>query len=153
SLKQKDNFSTQTQLQMMRDEIGRRNWELYAEYSEVGSAWKDGMERSELQKIMELARRKEITALIYFSPDRFTRNMEDGVVLRGKLKKFGVKLYCFYPVLYEVGTGVMEVVNVLIDWKAQQENESRRESSQRSIGEKINLGLYPQGWIAYGYRV
>jgi site-specific DNA recombinase len=153
SLKQKDNFSIQTQIQMMRDGCVAQGWEVYAELAEVGSAWADGLERSELQKALELARDKKITALMYFSPDRFTRDMGDGVELRKKLRQYGVKLYCFYPVLQEITGGTMEIVNVLTDWQAQQENEKRRDSSQRSIGGKIDMGLYPQGWILYGYRV
>lgn len=122
------------------------------ELAEMGSAFMDGLSRSKLQEALELARTGRIKTLVFFSPDRFTRDIADGVQLRSFLRKYGVKLICFYPVPREV-TSDMEILNILTDWQSQQYVEKLREASTRGIGEKVNLQLYPQGAIAYGYQL
>jgi DNA invertase Pin-like site-specific DNA recombinase len=89
---------------------------------------------------------------MFFSPDRFTRDMADGVVLRRELKRYGVRLFCYYPVPHEISTD-MKILNVLTDWQSQQESEKRRAATMRGVNEKIREGLFPQGWAPYGYRI
>jgi site-specific DNA recombinase len=150
--RQGDNFSIPTQLQMMREQAGNQGWTVYAELTEKDSAFINGLERSELNKVLDMARQGKINALMFFSPDRFTRDMADGVILRRELKRYGVRLFCYYPTFHEILSD-MEVLHILTDWQSQKESERRRDNSMRGLEEKIRLGLYPQGKAPYGYRV
>lgn len=150
--RQGDNFSIPTQLQMMREWGEKQGWSVVDEFSEKESAFLEGLTRSELNKVLELARKGKINGLVFFSADRFTRDMADGVILRRELKRYGVRLFCYYPVPHEI-TSDMEILNVLTDWQSQQESEKRRDNSMRGLAEKVRLGLYPQGKAPYGYRI
>jgi site-specific DNA recombinase len=150
--KQGDNFSIPTQLSMMRESCEALSWSIHTELSEKESAFLDGLSRSELNKALDLARSGTITGLMYFSPDRFTRDMADGVILRRELKKLGIKLFCYRPTVHEV-TSDYEIMNILTDWQSQQYVERQREAAMRGLDEKIRLGIYPQGRVPYGYRL
>jgi site-specific DNA recombinase len=152
SLKQKDNFSIGTQLSMMREECEKRGWKVYAEHAEVGSAWAEGLERSELKKALDIAKQKKITMLMFFSADRFTRDPGDGVLLRRELYKLGVKLFCFYPTPREV-TEDMELLHIITDFGSSQQVKIQRDKSMGAVRSKVLLGLYPQGNVPYGYTL
>src|SRR5262249_6645479 len=112
----------------------------------------NGLERSELNKALDLARQGNIQALMFFSPDRFTRDIADGVILRRELRKYGVRLFCYWPDFHEI-TSDMEIMHILTDYASQKDAERRREASMRGLDEKIRNGLFPQGHAPYGYRV
>src|SRR5690349_7977516 len=80
--KQGDNFSVPTQLEKMREWSTEQGWRIEAELAENASAYSEGLTRSELNKALDLARAGRINVLVFFSPDRFTRDMADGVILR-----------------------------------------------------------------------
>src|SRR5690349_21438352 len=119
SKKQKDNFSIPSQLNLMRAYCTNQGGAIIEELLEQGSAFLDGLSRSKLNRALTLERKGQIDTLIVFSPDRFTRDMADGVILRRELKEYGVRLVCFYPTPREI-TSDMEVLNVLTDWQSQQ---------------------------------
>src|SRR6266496_2879582 len=106
--KQGDNFSISTQLEKMRDWTTAQGWIVGHELSETESAYLEGLTRSELKKALELARTGKINALVFFSPDRFTRDMADGVILRRELKRHNVRLFCYWPTPHEI-TSDMEI--------------------------------------------
>jgi site-specific DNA recombinase len=150
--RQGDNFSIPTQLTKMREVCVQQGWEVGYELSEKDSAYLDGLERAELNKARELAKEGKIDILLFFSPDRFTRDIGDGVILRRELRKHNVSLYCFTPHIHEI-TDDLEIMHILTDWQSQQYVEKLREASIRGVEGKIEMGLYSQGLAPYGYRL
>jgi site-specific DNA recombinase len=148
--KQGDNFSISTQLQLQREGVEKQGWTVSYELPDYGSAWQNGLERSELNRALELARTGKIQALMFFSSDRFTRDIGDGVILRKQLREYGVRLFCYYPSMQEI-TSDLDIVWILTDYVSQKDAERRRESSMRGIKGKVDLGIYPQGLVPYGY--
>lgn len=149
---QSDGFSVETQLEKMRDIAREHNWIMVGEYTEYESAFEEGLSRTELNKVLDAVRRNAADALLFFSSDRFTRDVADGVILRRELYKMGVKLYFCYPALAEVRSE-NELVNILTDWQSQQYVEKLRESSMRGYRAKVESGAYGQGTPPYGYRI
>src|SRR5690349_17787803 len=155
---QGDNWSIPTQLEKMRNHcpevarmLGAEQWNIIAELEENDSAFINGLERSELNKALDLARRGKINLMMFFSPDRFTRDIADGVVLRRELYKHGVRLFCFWPHFHEI-TSDMEVLNILTDWQSQQQVERQREMCIQAVRKKAMDGIFSQGSCPYGYR-
>ena len=149
--KQADNYSTESQLADMQRYATTHNHTVVASLHDVGSAFRDGLERSQLKRVLEMARQHEIDALIFFSTDRFTRDIGDGVLLRRELYKLGVKLICFHPYPHEV-TSEGELMNILEDWKSAQYVERLRESSMRGYRTKAQEGTYSATLAPYGYQ-
>jgi site-specific DNA recombinase len=152
SSKQIDNFSIPSQIGLMRAYCDAVGGEIIEELPEQGSAFLEGLTRSKLKRALELARTGQIDTLVFFSPDRFTRDMADGVILRRELYRLGVKLICYHPTPREI-TSDMEVLHILTDWQSQQYVEKMREASMRGTREKVQSGLFPQGRGPYGYHV
>ena len=115
--RQGDNFSLQTQLDAMRQHAASAGHVVVAELADKGSAWQDGLSRSELNKVLAVARQHQIDAVMFYDKDRFTRDIGDGVILRCELYKLGIKLICYAPYPREV-TNENELVNIMEDWKA-----------------------------------
>ncbi len=148
--KQGDNFSVPTQLEKMRSWARDQGWMIETELTENASAYMEGLTRSELNKALDLARKGKINVLVFFSPDRFTRDMADGVILRRELKKLGVRLFCYWPTPHEI-TSDMEIMHILTDYQNQQFIEKNKEASMRGYMGKVEMGLYSAGTPPYGY--
>ena len=149
---QDDNFSIETQLPAMRKlatELGATNLMEFVEYE---SAFDEGLTRTELNRLLEWVRKSGGDLLIFYSSDRFTRDIADGVILRRELYKLGIKLYCCYPFPQEVRSE-NELVNILTDWQSQQYVEKLREASMRGYKGKLESGAFSQGTAPYGYRI
>src|SRR5215212_6863905 len=99
---QDDNFSIETQLSAMQKlahELGATEMMEFIEYE---SAFDEGLTRTELNRLLEWVRKSGGDLLIFYSSDRFTRDIADGVILRRELYKLGIKLYCCYPFPQEI---------------------------------------------------
>jgi site-specific DNA recombinase len=149
--KQGDNFSIQTQLQLMRESAAPRGDEII-ELTDTDSAFINGLDRPQLQYALELARQGKIQNFMFFSADRFTRDVGDGVILRRQLRRYGVKLFCYYPAPREI-TSDTEILNILTDFISEEDAKKRREATMRGVRGKAEEGLYTQGLAPYGYRI
>jgi site-specific DNA recombinase len=149
--KQGDNFSIPTQLNLMREEMEKQGYSVI-ELADMDSAFNEGLERPKLQEALEIARSGKIKIMMFFSSDRFTRDIGDGVILRRELKRYGVKLFFYYPTVTEI-TSEMELFHIINDWRSQQQIEIQRDKSLASLRSKAESGLYTQGLIAYGYTI
>src|SRR4029079_15050163 len=91
--KQGDNYSAPDQLDKMRVWCLAQGWTVAPEHelTEKDSAFIEGLDRPELNKILSLAREKKIDGLMFYRSDRFTRDAADGVVLRRMIKKYGAR--------------------------------------------------------------
>jgi site-specific DNA recombinase len=149
---QSDGFSVETQLERMRMVAAQQDWTIVAEYTEYESAFEEGLSRTELNKLLDTLRGNGAEILLFFSSDRFTRDVADGVILRRELYRIGVQLFFCHPQLTEIRSE-NELVNILTDWQSQQYVEKLREASMRGYKAKIESGAYGQGSPPYGYRV
>jgi len=152
--KQGDNYSAPDQLDKMRVWCLAQGWTVAPEHelTEKDSAFIEGLDRPELNKILNLAREKKIDALMFYRSDRFTRDAADGVVLRRMIKKYGARLFFYSPSPREI-TSDMELINILEDYVSQRDAEKRREDSMRGYKAKVNDGAFSQGVAPYGYQV
>jgi DNA invertase Pin-like site-specific DNA recombinase len=131
--RQGDNFSLETQLDALRQYAGSAGHTVAAEFADKGSAWEDGLSRSELNKVLVMARQHQIDTVMFHDKDRFTRDIGDGVILRRELYRLGIKLICYAPYPREV-TSENELVNILEDWQSQQYIEKLRGERQPNEG-------------------
>ena len=75
------------QLSQMKDYIKNRNWTLTVEVEEVGSGAKTRPKREEL---LQMARRREIDAILVWKLDRFGRSLADLITSLNELRELGV---------------------------------------------------------------
>jgi len=150
--KQGDNFSIPSQLRLMREWAEKQRYTIVAEFADKSSAWKNGLDRSELNKARQLARDKHIDMLMFYEPSRFTRDMADGVILRCELGRSAVRLFCFTPTPHEI-TRDNEIINIITDWRSQEYVEAMREASMRGYREKAEKGIFNGTRPPYGYKV
>lgn len=150
--KQGDNTSIPSQLAAMRQYAAEQSMDIIAEFVETESASKygEGLERSELAKARALARAGTIHAILFYSRNRFTRDIGDGVILRRELQKLGVKLICYHPHPHEI-TSDKELINILEDYISEQYIENLREATMRGMVATAKAGVYSQGDVPYGY--
>ena len=75
------------QIEKMKEFVENRNWQLAAEFQEVGSGAKIRPKREEL---LRLARKREIDAILVWKLDRFGRSLADLVTTLNELRELGV---------------------------------------------------------------
>jgi site-specific DNA recombinase len=144
-------FSLKEQLPPMEAYWKERDWEIIVfEEQESASEFGEGLDRTKLNEMLQLARNKKLDAIMYYVSNRFTRDMADGIILRRELYKLGVKLYCYYPYPREI-TNDMEMLHVFEDYGSQQYVRDLREATMRGYRGKAKSGLYPAGLPPYGY--
>src|SRR3954464_5973395 len=112
--KQGDNYSAPDQLDRMRVWCLAHGWTIAPEheFTDKDSAFIDGLDRPELNKMLDLAREKAVDGLMFYRSDRFTRVAADGVVLRRTIKNYGARLFFYSPSPREI-TSDMELINIL----------------------------------------
>jgi site-specific DNA recombinase len=150
--KQGDNFSIESQQDMKA--FCQKAGATVLEFIEMegASEFSKGLDRTELSKVMELARQKKIHGIMYYIANRFTRDIADGILLRRELYRLGVKLYCYHPFPREI-TSDMEMLHVFEDYGSQQYVRNLRESTMRGYRQKVEKGLFPKGIPPFGYVV
>ena len=75
------------QLEKMREYVENRDWTLTVEFEEVASGAKKRQKREEL---LDLARKREIDAIIVWKLDRFGRSLADLTNTLNELKELGI---------------------------------------------------------------
>jgi site-specific DNA recombinase len=149
--KQKDNFSHDVQLEKMREYAKQEGWTVAIELKEADSAFLDGLERKQLRIARQMAAEGKVQAILFWSADRFTRDMGDGVLLRRELiREHGIKLFSFYPYPHEMQD---DIHAVLEDWKSSEESRIRRERSMLGYIKKAEAGIYSAGNAPFGYTL
>ncbi len=152
--RQGDNTSIGSQLEVMRQYAIEQGHTVIDEFTEMESASKygAGLDRTQLGNARKLAQQGKIDALIFYSTNRFTRDIGDGVVLRRELYKLNVKLICYYPHPHEI-TSDKELFNILEDYISEQYVENLREASMRGTKATALAGVYHSGHVPYGYEL
>lgn len=152
--RQGDNFSLETQLEPMQAWAADNGHDVVAVFVEMegASQFSEGLDRTELNKAMQLARSRQIDGLMYYKSDRFTRDIGDGILLRRELYKLGVQLWCYYSYPRQI-TNDTELLNVLEDHASAQFVANMREASMRGYRGKIEAGIFPSSNAPWGYIV
>ena len=75
------------QLQRMKEYIEHRGWTLTQEVEEVGSGAKT---RPKREKLLKMAKRREIDVILVWKLDRFGRSLADLVTTLNELREIGV---------------------------------------------------------------
>ncbi|NJL03546.1 MAG: recombinase family protein [Chloroflexaceae bacterium] len=88
---QENNFSTASQIEACERYAQQHGLEVIGVFSDVASG--STIERPQLERLRDLVRQREITALVVYSSDRLTRNVAQGYLLRDDLKRYGVALH------------------------------------------------------------
>ena len=109
------------------------------------------LDRPEMDKLREMIRRREVDAVIVFSPDRLTRNLAHSLILREEWRKAGIELhYCNRGKSEDTAESRMteNIEAVFGDyWR-----EKIIEASARGRRTKAASGKWPcDGHAAYGY--
>jgi DNA invertase Pin-like site-specific DNA recombinase len=82
-----DQQSLSMQISVMKDYARRRGWELTKEVQEIGSGAQKRLQR---EKLLDLARRREIDSIIVWKLDRWGRSVADLVTSLNELREVGV---------------------------------------------------------------
>ncbi|MBM4422617.1 MAG: recombinase family protein [Chloroflexi bacterium] len=143
-------YSRESQVEACRTYAAGNGLTVVAELREDYSGAK--LDRPELDRLREMIRRREIEAVIVFSPDRLTRNLAHSLILREELQRAGIELhYCNRGKSENTPESRMteNIEAVFGDyWR-----EKIIESSRRGRLSKAANGKWPcDGHAAYGYR-
>jgi site-specific DNA recombinase len=90
---QGDNFSLPSQINACRTYATERGMQVVAEIQEAQSG--AVLERPGLARVRELARQRQIDAVITYSLDRLSRNVAHTLLLRDELTEAGVTLHTY----------------------------------------------------------
>lgn len=143
-------YSLQSQLEALREYAARNGFDVVSEIKDDYSGAK--LDRPGLDMVRAMIDRREVDAVIVFSPDRLTRNLAHSLVLREEWQRANIELhYCNRGKSENTPEGQMtaNIEAVFGDyWRAK-----IIESSSRGRRTKAANGKWPcDGHPAYGYR-
>jgi len=147
---QVDNTSLDQQEKIGKEYCKRKNYELVKIFREEGESAKF-MDRTRLKEVLGFCAKKknDITFFIVYKYDRFSRSLENHVIIKAMLSKAGVKLISITEEVDESPSGrLME--NILASF-AQFDNEVRTERFVNGMRAKLEQGFWtwkpPLGYI------
>jgi len=147
---QGDNFSLPSQIDACRTYATERGMQVVAELQDVQSG--AVLERPGLARARELARQRQIDAVIVYSLDRLSRNVAHTLLLRDELTEAGVTLHtCTRGQASDTPEGRM--FDTLESAFAEYERLKIRERTIRGKRQKAANGrIVGEGAAPYGYR-
>ena len=147
---QGDNFSLPSQINACRTYATERGMQVVAELQDVQSG--AVLERPGLARARELARQRQIDAVIVYSLDRLSRNVAHTLLLRDELTEAGVTLHtCTRGQASDTPEGRM--FDTLESAFAEYERLKIRERTIRGKRQKAANGrIVGEGAAPYGYR-
>jgi site-specific DNA recombinase len=148
---QGDNFSLPSQIDACRTYATERGMQVVAELQDVQSG--AVLERPGLARARELARQRQIDAVIVYSLDRLSRNVAHTLLLRDELTEAGVTLHtCTRGQASDTPEGRM--FDTLESAFAEYERLKIRERMMRGKRQKAANGqVVGEGAAPYGYRL
>ena len=148
-------YSRDSQIDACRSYAAAHGLTVVAELREDYSGAK--LDRPELDKLREMIQRREVDAVIVFSPDRLTRNLAHSLILREELMRAGVELhYCNRGKSEDTPESQMteNIEAVFADyWRAKIiEGSKRGRRTKAANGKWVGLGPAPYGYRKVGKR-
>ena len=140
--------SLETQESDLRDYCAKNGYEIVAHFKDAGESAKTTNRPGFLDAVKE-ARSRKADAFIVWKLDRFARNAEDGLNLRGSLAKHSCELI---SVTEPIGNDPMgKLVTTFMFGIAQFDNEIRGQRAKRGMEEIVERGGWcwkePAGYI------
>jgi site-specific DNA recombinase len=144
-------FSPEEQLKLLREYAHQYGWYIAYEFIENDSAFFEGLERPELNKIRQLARRGEIDAMIFYDLSRFTRDVADGILLYREFTSYNVRIISMTE--GEI-TEDNQLIFIFTNYQNQEWVKKNREKSMMGFRGKVESGIYHglRG-APYGYEI
>lgn len=148
-------YSRESQVEACRNYAAAQGLAVTAELREDYSGAK--LDRPELDKLRDAIRRREIDAVIVFSPDRLTRNLAHSLLLREELQRAGIELhYCNRGKSEDTAESRMteNIEAVFGDyWREKIIESSKRGRREKAAnGKWVGLGPAPYGYRKVGKR-
>lgn len=104
-------------------------------------------ERPALQELLRAAAESAFSTVVVTDPDRFSRDLVDGLTLERDLARLGIAVvYLIQPTM---GTLERQLRGVI----AEEERRKTRDRMIRGIRAVANQGYWPGGAAPYGYRI
>jgi site-specific DNA recombinase len=132
-------FSPQEQLKLLRKYADTNNWYNAYELIENDSAFHDGLNRPELNKVRQMAQRKMIDAILFYDLSRFTRDVADGILLYRELISYGVRIISITE--GEI-TEDNQLIYIFTNYQNQEWVKRNREKSMIGFRGKAESGIY-----------
>ncbi len=108
-------------------------------------------ERPGLGELIKAAERKEFEVVFVQYVDRFGRTTLDNLITRDKLKKLGIVIHSYFEGRMENDTAG-DLLFMFHSWKAEADNEQRKERSIRGRIAAARNGKHCMGSPPFGYR-
>ena len=144
-------FSPEEQLKLIREWALRNGWMVRYEFIENDSAFHEGLERPELNKVRRLAHQGLIDAIAFYDLSRFTRDVADGIILYREFQQCGVRIISITE--GEI-TEDNQLIYIFTNYQNQEWVRKNREKSKIGYRGKVESGIYHgiRG-APYGYEV
>ncbi|OQP64760.1 hypothetical protein A3860_18550 [Niastella vici] len=141
--------SLKTQEKICKEYSLKHGYEISQVFIELGESAKTA-DRTELKKLLAFCtnKKEKITAVIVYKIDRLSRQMEDYIVIKSKLKQSGVEIRSTSEHFEDNPAG--RFMEYIIANVGQFDNDVRRERCTNGMKEAVQEGRYV--WKApYGY--
>lgn len=136
------NLSLDGQLESIKRYCERERLNLVKVFTDAGASAKT-VERPALQKALEYCQTnyKDIDGFVVYRVDRFARNVQDHMMMRGMLKKYGVALMSVNEPLGD--TAVARLYEAMSASFAQFDNDVRSERTSEGMKRRVEEGSWP----------
>jgi site-specific DNA recombinase len=144
-------FSPEEQIKLLRVWAMQNGWTVRYEFIENDSAFHEGLERPELNKVRRMARQGLIDALAFYDLSRFTRDVADGIILYRELQQCDVRIISITE--GEI-TEDNQLIYIFTNYQNQEWVKKNREKSRIGYRGKVESGIYHgAGGAPYGYEI
>src|ERR1700732_1348037 len=108
-------------------------------------------ERPGLSELIKAAERREFEVVFVQYVDRFGRTTLENLITRNKLKKLGIVIHSYFEGRME-NDPAGDLLFMFHSWKAEADNEQRKERSIRGRIASARNGRHCMGHAPYGYK-
>ena len=150
-----DGYSPEFQYEQMLTHVERNQYKGWLtnkkwHFSDVGSGG-DTKERKDLQKLMELVRKKEIDVVLVWRIDRLSRNLSDLLELFEEMNKHNVSFASVKEDL-DFSGAIGKLIFQIFGSLAEFERENIKMRTEEGKKASAKRGNYTGGSIPYGYK-
>ena len=107
--------------------------------------------RTEFQRMIEDAAKKQFEMVIVWKLDRFARNRYDSAIYKARLKKYGVRVVSVKENITDSPEGI--ILEGLLESMAEYYSANLSQNIRRGQRESMAKGLYCGGSVPYGYKL
>lgn len=138
---QVSNTSLDEQERIGREYCESRDYDVVRVFREEGESAKY-LDRTELTRALEFCSQKsnKVNIFLVYKMDRFSRNLENHLHIKGILRSFGVRLASMTEILEDTPSGVL-FENILASF-AQFDNDQKRERVVNGMIAKLKKGIW-----------